>query len=418
MGDHVEREFNVAGKRHRFVFNGEGNYDIDRVIADTKKIVQYEVDLFGGDPPYDDYLFILHLTGGAGGGLEHMDSCVCGWPRTDFRPEKEYRKFLTLIAHEFFHVWNVKRIRPEVLLDYDYTQPAYSRLLWVFEGWTTYYDEIICCRAGTSGPKELLAALAEHAQTEATRPGGTVQSLEDSSFDAWVKLYRANPDTQNTQTNYYLKGLLVAWLLDLHIRSESNGTRSLDDVMLYLWREVYPKGRGLPEGGAVELVQAATGIDITEFLATHVEQAGKLVYDAALETLGLEMVRKPDEKPDGATAWLGATVTAKDGASQLGVVFHGGSAHRAGLMAGDEVVALDGLRVGRELEKKVSAYRPGESATWHAFRDGRMVSGEIEFLKDPVGKLEIKPKKDATDVQKKAFEAWAHAPFAKLTEKN
>jgi predicted metalloprotease with PDZ domain len=417
LGDHEEREFTVAGKRHRFVFNGEGNYDIDRVIEDTKKIVQYEIDLFGGEAPYDDYLFILHLTGGAGGGLEHMDSCVCGWPRMDFRPEKEYRKFLTLIAHEFFHVWNVKRIRPDVLLDYDYMTPAYSRLLWVFEGWTTYYDEIICCRAGTSGPKELLAALAEHVQTEASRPGGTVQSLEDSSFDAWVKLYRANPDTQNTQTNYYLKGLLVGWLLDLRLRAESRGTKSLDDVMLHLWKEVHPAGRGLAEGGAAALIQEATGVDVTGFLSTHVESAGTLDYTAALDTLGLEMKRKPDDEVDGAQAWLGAALTVTDGLTKLAVVYHDSPAHEAGLMAGDEVVAIGGLKTGRDLGKRIEAYKPGDATSWHAFRDGRLVGGEITFGRDPVGKLEIKPKKDASDAQKQAFEAWAHAKFDELTKK-
>jgi predicted metalloprotease with PDZ domain len=417
MGDHEEREFTVAGKRHRFVFNGEGNYDADRVIEDTKKIVQYEIDLFGGEAPYDEYLFILHLTGGAGGGLEHMDSCVCAWPRMEFRPEKEYRKFLTLIAHEFFHVWNVKRIRPEVLLDYDYSNPAYSRLLWVFEGWTTYYDEVICCRAGTSGPKELLAALAEHAQTEASRPGGTVQSLEDSSFDAWVKLYRANPDTQNTQTNYYLKGLLVGWLLDLHIRAESGGKKSLDDVMLHLWNEVYPAEQGLAEGGAAGLIKKATGVDVTAFLAGHVESAGTLDYAAALHGLGLEMTRKPDDEVDGAKAWLGAALTASEGLTKLSVVYHGSPAHEAGLMAGDEVVAIGGLKTGRDLEKRIGAHQPGDETSWHAFRDGRLVSGRITFGKDPIGKLEIKPKKDANDAQKQAFEAWAHAKFDRLTEK-
>jgi predicted metalloprotease with PDZ domain len=396
------------------VFNGEGNYDVDRVIEDTRKIVQYEIDLFGGTPPYDEYLFILHLTGGAGGGLEHMDSCVCGWPRMDFRPEKEYRKFLTLIAHEFFHVWNVKRIRPEVLLDYDYTQPAYSRLLWVFEGWTTYYDEIVCCRAGTSGPGELLAAFAEHAQTEASRPGGAVQSLEDSSFDAWVKLYRANPDTQNTQTNYYLKGLLVGWLLDLEIRSRSGGAKSLDDVMVHLWKEVWPASRGLPEGGAAELIRTATGVDVKEFLAKHVESAGTLDYEAALETIGLTMIRKPADKVDGEKAWLGASLTAGDGTTKLAIVYHGSPAHQGGLMAGDEVVALGGLRTGRDLGKRIGAYKPGDVVSWHAFRDGRLVSGEITFGTDPVGKLEIKPLKEATEAQKQAFEAWAGAPFAKL----
>lgn len=414
MGDHECRSFKVAGKTHRMVVHGEGNLDLDRMMQDTQKIVEHEVEFFGGKPPYDEYLFILHLTGGAGGGLEHMDSSVLGWPRLEFRPEKEYRKFLTLIAHEFFHVWNVKRIRPEVLLSYDYTTPQYSRLLWIFEGWTTYYDEIICCRSGSSGPKELLAALAEHVQTEASRPGGTVQTLEESSFDAWIKLYRANADTQNTQTNYYLKGLLVGWLLDLYLREVSGGSKSLDDVMRYLWTEIAQKGNGLAEGGAGALIEAATGIDARAFLTAHVQQTGVLDYAAALETIGLELRRKPDPRLDGPKAWLGASITNKEGQSQLGVVYHDGSAHRAGLMAQDEVIALDSIRVGRDLAKRVAAYRPDETATWSAFRDGRLVHGEIRFLADPVGKVEILPCKDATDGQKAAFTAWSDAPFDAL----
>lgn len=416
MGNHEVREFTVAGRKHRFVVHGEGNLDLDRVMVDTQKIVEHEIEFFGGEPPYDSYLFILHLTGGAGGGLEHMDSSVLGWPRLEFRPEKDYRKFLTLVAHEFFHVWNVKRIRPEVLLEYDYARPQYSRLLWIFEGWTTYYDEIICCRSGSSGPRELLAALAEHVQTEASRPGGQVQSLEESSFDAWIKLYRANPDTQNTQTNYYLKGLLVAWLLDLHLRAESKGSKSLDDVMRYLWNEVALKDGGLGEGGAAALILAATGIDASGFLARHVQEAGCLDFTDALAGIGLELHRKADKLPDGSKAWLGASITMRDGSSSLGVVYHGGSAHQGGLMAGDEVVALDGLKVGLNLAKRVEAYRPGESASWSAFRDGRLVHGEIRFLADPVGKLEIRPRTDATEAQKQAFGEWSSRPFTELLE--
>lgn len=416
IGDHEVREFEVAGRRHRLVVNGEGNLDLDRVVADTAKIVAHEIEMFGGEPPYDEYLFILHLTGGAGGGLEHMDSSVLGWPRLEFRPEKEYRKFLTLVAHEFFHVWNVKRIRPEVLLQYDYSRPQYSRLLWIFEGWTTYFDEIICCRSGVVSPKDLLAALAEHIRTEASRPGGRVQSMADSSFDAWIKLYRPNPDTQNTQTNYYLKGLLVGWLLDLYLRERSGGARSLDDVMLHLWRDVALEERGLPEGGAAELIETSTGIDARAFLAEHVDQPGELRFTEALATIGLQLRRKPAEQPDGEQAWLGATVNAREGGSVLGVVYHGGPAHRGGLMAGDEVVALDDIRVGRDLAKRVEGYRPGESASWHAFRDGRLVRGELEFLADPVGKLEIVPIENADPTRQKAFESWSGRPFPELLE--
>lgn len=418
MGDHEVREFTVAGRRHRFVVHGEGNLDLDRAIADTQKIVEYEVGFFGGEPPYDEYLFILQLTGGAGGGLEHNDSTVLAWPRLDFRPEKDYRKFLTLIAHEFFHVWNVRRIRPEVLLNYDYTVPQYTRLLWIFEGWTTYYDEIICCRCGSSGPKELLAAMAEHVQTEASRPGGTVQSLQDSSFDTWIKLYRANADTQNTQTNYYLKGLLVAWLLDLHLRERSDGRKSLDDVMHHLWNEVALKERGLGEDGAAGLIMDATGIDVSEFLATHVENAGALDYTTALASVGLELRRKPEKDGEEPKAWLGSTINTREGASQLGVVYHDGPAHVAGLMAGDELIALGGLRIGRDLAKRVLAYRPGESVAWNAFRDGRLVSGEIRFGEDPVGKLEIVPVDKPDEARQKAFENWAQRPFAELAKKS
>ena len=246
MGPHEVHRFEVAGREHSYVVHGSGNLDMQRIVEDSAKICATEIDLFGEEPPYERYLFILHLTHDRGGGLEHEDSSALAWPKLGFRPEKEYRKFLTLVAHEFFHVWNVKRIRPEVLLRYDYTEETYTRLLWLFEGWTTYYDELFPMRAGCYGPKEMLEAMAEHIRTEASRPGGTVQSLSDSSFDTWIKLYRPTSDTQSTQTNYYLKGMLVGWLLDLHLREATDGARSLDDVMRHLWNEVYKAGRGVP----------------------------------------------------------------------------------------------------------------------------------------------------------------------------
>lgn len=413
IGPHEVHRFEVAGRPHEFVVHGSGNHDIGRILEDTRKIVEAELAFFGDpEPPYERYLFILHLTHDRGGGLEHADSCALAWPKLGFRPEKEYRAFLTLVAHEFFHVWNVKRIRPEVLLEYDYTREVYTRLLWLFEGWTTYYDEIIPVRAGCYGAREMLAALAEAATAEATRPGGRVQSLADSSFDTWIKLYRPNPDTPNTQTNYYLKGRLVAWKLDLYLRARSGSERSLDDVMRYLWNEVYRQGTGVPEDGVADLIERATGIDVREFLVAHVESAGALHYDDALASVGLRMQRKPLAAGDPVKAWLGATVQPEESGTRLLTVTHDSPAHRGGLMADDLVIALDGHRCGRDLTKRVELFTPGESVTWTAFRRDRLVQGDLTFTADPVGELEVVAVDAPTSDQKRAFAAWAGQDFA------
>lgn len=407
LGPHRVHRFELAGRPHEFVVHGTGNADIERILADTEKICRTEIEFFGEEPPYERYLFILHLVHDRGGGLEHADSSALAWPKLGFRPDKEYRKFLTLVAHEFFHVWNVKRIRPEVLLRYEYTHEIYTRLLWLFEGWTTYYDEVFPMRAGCYGAREMLESMAENIAVEKSRPGGRIQSLSESSFDTWIKLYRPNPDTQNTQTNYYLKGLLVGWLLDLHLRRVTGGRRSLDDVMRHLWNEVYRRGSGVPEDGAAALIEAATGVDVRAFLQTHVERPGALNYDEALASIGLRLRRKSREKDQEEPAWLGASIEKKNGRSRLAVVYHGGPAHGGGLMAGDEVLALDGHRVGSDLAERVELYRPGETATWAVFRADRLVEGRIRFGEDPVGKLEIVPLPSIDESQRAAFAAWS-----------
>lgn len=413
IGPHELHVFEAAGTRHELVVHGSGNLDLPRFLGDAARICRAEIEMFGGTAPFDRYLFVLHLVHDKGGGLEHADSSALAWPKLGFRPEKEYRKFLTLVAHEYLHVWNVKRIRPEVLLEYDYSREVYTRLLWLFEGWTTYYDELIPVRAGCYGAKEMLEALAEHVRTERSRPGGRIQSLADSSFDTWVKLYRPNADTQNTQTNYYLKGLLVGWLLDLHLRRRSGGERSLDDVMRHLWTEVALRGSGVPEDGVPAIVRAATGVDVRDFLTEHVDRAGTLDYDELLATVGLRLRRKEDK--DGPRAYVGAAIETSEGGSRLAQVYHGGPAHRAGLMADDEVVALDGHRVGRDLAERLKLHAPGETARWTVFRRDRLVEGEVELGLDPVGELEIVPLESVSADQVRAFTAWTggdRGPFA------
>ena len=250
--------FNVKGVAHRIVIDGEGNYDPERMRRDVQKIVETEVELMGGEVPYHDYTFILHLRGG--GGLEHLNSTALGYPRFGFRATggdratsaapnatesvgREYRGFLSLVSHEFFHLWNVKRIRPDALGPFDYTQENYTKMLWVAEGITDYYADVALRRAGLISEGEYLSATARAIQTLQNTPGRLVQSAEESSFDSWIKYYRQDENSVNSQVSYYEKGALLGLLLDLEIRKRSGGAKSLDDVMRYLYTEYFKQNR-------------------------------------------------------------------------------------------------------------------------------------------------------------------------------
>lgn len=412
IGIHERRSFEAAGRPHEFLFYGSGNHDPERIVADSTKICEEAASLFG-EVPFDRYLFILHLVHDRGGGLEHMDSTALAWPKLDFRPEKKYHRFLTIVAHEYFHVWNVKRIRPSVLWNYRYDAEVYTRLLWVFEGITSYYDELIPMRAGCYGPAAYGELMGPQVLDERRRPGRDVQSLSDSSFDTWIKLYRPTPDTLNSQSSYYQRGSLVAWLLDMHLRRESGGERSLDDLMRHLWKETFHAGRGIEEDEMASLIHAATGVDVEGFLAATVDSTGELDFESGLATVGLTLEPETD---DDAGAAMSAHVSVEGGSSRLAVVLNGGAAHAAGLMADDVVVALDGHRVRGDLEARLKLYRPGETARWTAFRRDRLIEGEITFEEAPPSKLKLVGRKDASEFQKREFERWSKSSWDALSE--
>jgi predicted metalloprotease with PDZ domain len=255
--------FNVKGVPHRIVIDGEGNYNPERMRLDVQKLVETEVEIMG-EIPYRDYTFILHLRSNAGGGLEHLNSTALGYPRFGFRirtgeratsaapnasetPERDYRGFLSLVAHEFFHLWNVKRIRPDALGPFDYTQENYTKVLWVAEGITDYYADLALRRAGLISETDFLSATARAIQQLQNTPGRLEQTVEESSFDSWIKYYRQDENSINSQVSYYDKGALLGLLLDLEIRKRSNGAKSLDDVMRYLYAEFFKRSR---DGGA------------------------------------------------------------------------------------------------------------------------------------------------------------------------
>jgi predicted metalloprotease with PDZ domain len=398
-------EFMAGGKKHRFVIAGDGNFDIDRILEDTAKICSTEVELFG-ELPAEDYLFILLLTKSGGGGLEHCHSSVLAWPKLGFRPAKEYRKFLTLVAHEYFHLWNVKRIKPETFLRFDYQKEMHTRLLWVFEGITSYYDQLIPLRAGVFQPKDYFELLCERLVAERSRGGRHIQSLQESSFDTWTRFYRPTPDSYNSQVSYYERGELVALLLDQHLRKQSGDTKSLDDVMRYLYHGIAKKGAGLAEDGFGAAVLAATGIEVEAFLKRFVEGLGDLDYGDAFTRMGLKLIPSESEE-ERAQAWLGAVIESAPGTSKLGHVARDGSAHGGGLMAGDEIVALDGHLVRDDLEARLKLYKTGETVRWTASRRDRLVEGVLTFLENPNPPQKMVTVAELSSAQKTAFKKWS-----------
>jgi predicted metalloprotease with PDZ domain len=246
------------GKPHQFVVWGEGNADVHKIIQDTAAVIEEEANIFGGGLPYDRYMFLLHLSASGYGGLEHKDCCSLNYPRFGFRKEK-YLRFINLVAHEFFHTWNVKRLRPKELETFDYDQENYTPSLWFSEGVTSYYDQLIPLRVRIYDAKHFFKLIGDSITRLQTTPGRQVQSLRESSLDTWIKLYRPEPHSPNTQISYYLKGELVAMLLDLLIRHKFQNRRSLDDVMRSLWQKFGKSEVGFTEPELFAEIEAIAG---------------------------------------------------------------------------------------------------------------------------------------------------------------
>lgn len=341
IGIHRSIDFEVQGKPHRFVVWGQGNLDLDRLAQDTSNIVQTAAQIFGGDLPYQNYLFLLHLAAEGFGGLEHRSSTSLNFSRFEFHLTDRYQRFLALIAHEFFHTWNVKRLRPKALEIYDYDQETYLTTLWFCEGATSYYELLILRRAGLIDAETVLRVLSERITRLQTISGRQIQSLTESSYDTWIKLYRPHENTINTQISYYLKGSLVCWLLDLHIRHSSQGSRSFDTVFQDLWQRFGQIERGYTDAELQAALAAAAGHDLTDFFNAYIHGTAELDYNTFLQPFGLHV--QPRSTQAQPAPYLG--IHLRGGDSKIVNVGMGSPAQKAGIWAGDEWLALDGFKV-------------------------------------------------------------------------
>ena len=335
-----------------------------------------------------EYWFLIMAVGDGYGGLEHRSSTALICNRDDLPAAHEknvstgYRRFLGLASHEYFHTWNVKRIKPAAFVPYDLSQENYTRQLWFFEGITSYYDDLVLVRTGLIDPLSYLELIAENIGRVMSQAGRFKQSVAESSFDAWVKYYRQDENSPNAIVSYYQKGSMIGLALDLTIRQRTNGRKSLDDVMRALWVNFGQKGIGVPEGGVEIIAGQIAGVDLEEFFAQAVHGTDDIDLVPLLNSVAVSLAWRIPGKikdDDPAPATIGVKIAAESNHdAKLAQVFDGGAAQAAGLSAGDVVIAVDGLRVSAHtFEKRLRSYPVGAVVTLTTFRRDEMLSFDV-----------------------------------------
>lgn len=406
VGNFKEYKFEVMGKPHRYVINGDGNYDIKRIIRDTTRVIEESSKIFG-DLPYDDYTFILNLRGG--GGLEHLNSTALQWNRLGFAGAR-HNDFMSLVAHEFFHLWNVKRIKPDVLGPFDYENENYTKLLWVAEGATAYYESVLIQRAGVITAREFLEGKAAQIQALQERPGRFETSLEEASFDAWIKYYRQDENAINNQISYYDKGEVVNFLLDLEIRGASKGAKSLDDVMRQLYDEFAKKGRNFTPEDYQKVSELMAGKSLEDFFAKYVRGRAELDYDASLSTVGLHLKNSKGRE----TAYLGANTRQDGDRLVITSVPKDTPAYDQGLNANDQIVAIDGARANTNfLQAYLAEKKAGETVKISVFRFDMLREFDIILGARARPAFQILPVDAPTDEQKSLYLAFLGSELKK-----
>jgi predicted metalloprotease with PDZ domain len=407
------QRFEVDGIPHFLVNQGGGElWDGQKSAADVKKIVERFRKMWGS-LPYRKYVFLNMITE-SGGGLEHKSSMTVMTNRWAMRTPRAYTSWLGLIGHEFFHAWNVKRMRPVELGPFDYEAENHTRSLWIAEGFTEYFGPLTVVRAGLSTPADWLGGNGNGAPGFSglinelqTTPGRTVQAVEESSYDAWIKYYRPDENSNNTSVSYYTKGAIVGWLLDARIRHVTKGEKSLDDVMRLAFAR-YAGEHGYTTEQFKSVASEVAGQSLADFFRRTTESTGELDYSEALDWFGLRF--KPAPAANGNApkkGWIGVQTRVDAGRLLVSEVPRATPAYSAGLNVGDEILAIGDYRVRAEqLSVRLDNYRPGDKVSMLVARREKLMRIELTLGEEPprLWQLEVRP--DATKEQKAHFESW------------
>jgi predicted metalloprotease with PDZ domain len=372
IGNQQEFDFMAAGIRHRVAMYGEANYNVVQLQQDMAKVVQAATDVFGSNPN-KDYLFIIHNVTDGQGGLEHKNSCVLSVNRWSYAGSN-YTGFINLVAHEYFHLWNVKRIRPIELGPFNYDQECYTSLLWVMEGITSYYDELLLRRAGFYTKEEFLSKMQSQINYVEGSPGSRVQPVAHASFDAWIKAYRPNENSSNTTMTYYSRGAVLGAVLDAYLIQKSNKKRSLDGFMQLLYNKyALELKRGFTEAEFEQELSNYCGEDMHAFFANYVNGTQIIPYQKYFEPMGLTVKDVTSSQTS-----IGATFDGNE-VVKVKAVRRGSAAEEAGLSVGDEVLICNGYRINKDmLEGMLNSLSSGESMMLTVARDEKVF--QVKFI--------------------------------------
>jgi predicted metalloprotease with PDZ domain len=404
VGNQDVFEFNASGVKHEVAMYGGGNYDADRLKVDMAKIVEQGTAIFG-ENPNKHYTFIVHNYFQSGGGLEHLNSTVLGASRNQYNTEKGYNGFLALVAHEYFHLWNVKRLRPKALGPFDYDNENYTTNLWVSEGFTSYYENKLIIRAGFNTQEGFIADLASALGTTMNIPGSKVQSAAASSFDAWIIGYRPNENTKNSSISYYNKGEVVGMLMDLEILNATNGLKSLDDVMKSMYYKHKQPNKGFTDAEFKAEVEKISGMSFDKFWAKYVNGTDDIEYAKYFGYAGVGIVNENENKN---IPYFGATVSNIGGRAIVNGVARDSGAWIGGINVNDEIIAINDTPVEVAIEKMntIANKNVGDKVQVKLIRDGLQKEITVVLTRNPTVRFTTEIKSNATPKQLAVRKKW------------
>ena len=422
MGDLEIVEFDAGGVPHAIAIRGSIRTDLDRLTTDLKAICEQHMSLLGKPDDLDRYLFLLQAPGTGYGGLEHRWSSanICSRDSLpvvgDETVSDAYRTLLGLLSHEYFHLWNVKRMKPAVFSPYQLHQESNTALLWVFEGITSYYDDLALLRSGRITLESYLELVGQTVTRVLQGQGRLRQSVAESSFDAWTKFYKQDANSTNAIVSYYAKGALIAMATDLHLRNETAGAHTLDSVMQACWQRFGQSADGMPERGFEQVCAEVSGLDMDDYFDAAIRGTEDLPLAALLATHGVTMQLrsasglsdkggKPARK--SASVWFGVSLVDSNGRAVVSAVTNGSPAELAGLAPGDELLAIDGLKVSvGAIDRRLQDYAAGDRASVAVFRGDALIEASIEFVAARQEHCYLEIAEDADEETTRLRDAW------------